>query len=66
MRVMPTKPMKLQMTLMTMASPTPIERVPTGSAMALAASVEPFTKMDPKIRTMTTTRKGLWKRISRK
>ena len=59
MSVMPIRPTKLQITLMTMAWLTPMARVPTGSAMAFAASVAPFTKMVPMTRTMTKARNGL-------
>jgi hypothetical protein len=44
---------------MMMAWFTPMERVPTGSAIAFAASVDPFTNIDPKMRTITIARKGL-------
>jgi hypothetical protein len=37
---------------------TLMDRVPTGSAMAFAASVEPFTKMEPITRAITMARKG--------
>jgi hypothetical protein len=46
------------MTLMIIACLTPMERVPTGSAMALAASVDPFTNMDPITNIMTMAKKG--------
>ena len=55
---MPTRPTKLQTTLMAIAASTPIERVPTGSAMALAASVAPLTKMVPSTRAITMAKKG--------
>ena len=54
-----TRPTKLQTTLMRIAESTSMERVPTGSAMALAASVAPLTKIVPMTRTMTMIRKGL-------
>jgi hypothetical protein len=57
--VMATKPTKLQATDMAMACSTVIERVPTGSAIAFAASVAPFTKMVPRTRMITRARKGL-------
>ena len=41
----PARPTKLHATLSRMASLKLIERVPTASAMAVAASVEPLTKM---------------------
>ena len=65
MNDMATRPTKLQMTLIMMAWSTLIERVPTGSAMALAASVAPLTKMVPMTRTMTRIRKGLLDRTPR-
>ena len=40
-----TRPRKLAMTLSTMARSKVMERVPTASAMAFAASVEPLTKI---------------------
>ena len=55
---MPARPMKLQTTLMRMALSTSMARVPTGSAMALAASVAPFTKMMPRTSTITIARNG--------
>ena len=58
MRVIATRPMKLQTTLMPIAALTPMERVPTGSAIAFAASVAPFTKIVPRTSTITTARKG--------
>ena len=54
-----TRPTKLQTTDMRIAESTSIERVPTGSAIALAASVAPLTKMVPMTRIMTIIRKGL-------
>ena len=63
--VIATRPMKLQTTLMAMAASMPMERVPTGSAIAFAASVAPFTKMVPSTRTMTTARKGFASSIAR-
>ena len=58
MKLIATRPTKLQMTLMAMAASTPMDRVPTGSAMALAASVAPFTKMVPSTRAITIARNG--------
>ena len=58
MKVMATRPTKLQTTDIMIASSMSIERVPTTSAMAFAASVAPLTKMVPKISTITRTRKG--------
>ena len=58
MSVMPMRPTKLHITLMVIAWLTPMARVPTGSAMAVAASVAPFTKMVPTTRTMTNARNG--------
>ena len=60
-----TRPTKLQMTDMRIAESTSIERVPTGSAMALAASVAPLTKMVPMTRSITITRNGLVERTPR-
>ena len=65
MNDMATRPTKLQTTLIKIAESTSMERVPTGSAMALAASVAPLTKMVPMTRTMTTIRKGLLDRTPR-
>ena len=65
MNDMATRPTKLQMTLMKIAESTSIERVPTGSAMALAASVAPLTKMVPITRSITMTRNGLLDRTPR-
>ena len=65
MNDMATRPTKLQMTLMRIAESTSMERVPTGSAMALAASVAPLTKMVPITSSMTITRKGLLDRTPR-
>ena len=65
MNDMATRPTKLQITDMRIALSTLIERVPTGSAMALAASVAPFTKMVPMTRSMTRIRKGLLDRTPR-
>ena len=58
MNVMPMRPMKLQMTLIMMAESMSMERVPTTSAMAFAASVAPFTKMVPRTRRITSARNG--------
>ena len=66
MRHIATKPTKLHTTLMIIAWLTLIERVPTASAIALAASVAPFTKMHPKTRTMTRAKNGLATIISKK
>ena len=63
--VIATRPTKLQATLMAIAASTPIERVPTDSAMALAASVAPLTKMVPSTNTMTMARKGFAWSVSR-
>ena len=60
-----TRPTKLQTTDMKIAESTSMERVPTGSAMAFAASVAPFTKMVPMTRSMTMIKKGLLDRTPR-
>ena len=57
--VMPTSPRKLVMTLIQMAASTPMARVPMGSAIALAASVAPFTKMVPITSRITSAKNGL-------
>ena len=64
--VMATRPTKLQTTLMRMAVLTLMERVPTASAMALAASVAPLTKMVPRTSAMVTARNGFCASMPRK
>ena len=59
MAVMPTRPMKLQIAAMAMARPAGIARVPTTVAMALGASVAPFTMVAPMHNTTITPSIGL-------
>ena len=58
-KLIATRPTKLQITLIKIAALTLIERVPIGSAIAFAASVAPFTKIVPRTRTTTMAKKGL-------
>ena len=51
MAVMMMSPMKLQIAAMMIAGPGPMERVETAGAIALGASVAPFTTVAPSVST---------------
>ena len=51
-------PIKLQTAAMIMAASTSIERVDTQVAMALGASVQPFTKITHSVRKTVTSNTG--------
>ena len=59
--VMIITPRKLHTAAMMMALLTPIERVPTTVAMALGASVQPLTKITPRVSSTVTASAGLAK-----
>ena len=59
MWVMMNTPRKLNTALVRMAARTDRHRVAMQVAMALGASVQPLTKMTPRVSTTVTARTGL-------
>ena len=53
-------PRKLKIAAITMAARADIHRVTTQVAMALGASVQPFTRMTPSVNATATKSKGFW------
>ena len=57
--VMTNTPRKLKMALIQMALRTPMQRVVMQVAIALGASVQPLTKMTPRVRATVIIKTGL-------
>ena len=63
---MTSTPRKLQPAAIKMAARGPMERVETQVAMALGASVQPLTKMTPKVRSTVRINMGFETRLDKK